>query len=247
MCGFIYNVTDYPLLLPLFEIAGYDPNEISDIIQQPHLRPTDKVLTLVPTRNGPRLLGSTWWLATNPDGSVNTSLTSFNSKSAKVGKSPLHLQKPRSLRSVVIGTGFSEWQPIYKGEMSHSECLRRGLDASKLQPSRKVQHLIEHTQSPLMLFAAVSKLRVDTEGAAQVNTSIITLPPHHGFIDINAKSFPLILRPSELVNWLNPLTPYSDFNSLFSMDTFRDSFKVSQVSTDSIEESASVKHPPNNN
>jgi putative SOS response-associated peptidase YedK len=246
MCGFIYNVTDFPLLLPLFEIAGYNPAEISDIIQKPFLRPTDTVLTLSPSRSGPKFMGSTWWLATNPNGSVNTSITSFNSKSSKVGKSPLHLQKPRSIRSIVVGSGFCEWQPIYKGEMKFSECIRKGLDPSKLPISRKVQHLIEPTESPLMLFGAVSKLRINLQGLPQVNTSIITLPPHDGFMDIHSKSFPLILRDSELLDWLNPLKPYSDFDNLLSMASFRDSFSVSQVSSDFSVKKIVLNIPPDN-
>lgn len=244
MCGFIYNVTDYPLLLPLFEIAGYSPEEISDIIQQPFLRPTDKVLTLAPTRLGPKLMGSTWWLATNPDGSVNTSITSFNSKASKVGISPLHLQKPRSVRSVIVGSGFCEWQPIYKGEMKYSDCIRNGLDPSKVQIARKVQHLVEPTGQPLMLFGAVSKLRINSQGLPQVNTSIITLPPHEGFMDIHAKSFPLTLRDNELLDWLNPLKPYSEFSHLLTMESFRDSFDVSKVSADFSEKNFVIKLPP---
>ena len=232
MCGYIYNVTDYPLLLPLFEIAGYQPDEISDIIRYPHLRPTDKVLTMVPSKAGPKLMGSTWWLATHPDGSVNSKITSFNSKSSKVGKSPLHVQKPRSVKSIVIGSGFCEWQPIYKGELKYSDCISMGLDSKKMQPTRKVQHLIEPATEGLMLFGAVSKLRLDQHGNPQVNTSIITLPPHNEFLDIHAKSFPLILRPSEILDWIDPNKPFSDFEPLLTMDACRDTFRVSKVSSD---------------
>jgi putative SOS response-associated peptidase YedK len=83
-----------------------------------------------------------------------------------------------------------------------------------------------------MLFGAVSKLRLDPQGNPQVNTSIITLPPHTDFLDIHAKSFPLILKPDEIVDWINPNKPFSDFTPLLSMETFREPFRVSKVSSD---------------
>jgi putative SOS response-associated peptidase YedK len=229
MCGFIYNVNDFPLLEPLLDIAGYDESEIREIIREHYLRPTDTVLNLVPSRTGPRLLGATWWLATNPDGSVNTKYSTFNSRAGKLSSSPLHTQGPRSIRSITPVSGFCEWQPIFKGDLKYSQ-LPGVKPGQKLpMPVRKKQHLIQRQDSPLMLLASVSKLRIDAFGKPKVNTSIITLPPHHQFLDIHHKSFPLVLNQDEIHEWLDPAIPLSRFQHLLDQDSFRHKFEVTEV------------------
>jgi putative SOS response-associated peptidase YedK len=229
MCGFIYNVNDFPLLEPLLDIAGYDEQEIRDIIRQQYLRPTDTVINMVPSRTGPRLLGATWWLATHPDGSVNTRYSTFNSKAGKLTSSPLHTQKPRSIRSIIPASGFCEWQPIFKGDHLYTDILGDSQPAQLPPIARKQQCLIQQTDTSLMLLASVSKLRLDKEGLPRVNTSVITLPPHREFLDIHHKSFPLILNLSEIEQWLDPTIPTSEFNELLHQTTFRQDFTVTQV------------------
>lgn len=232
MCGFLYNVTELPLLEPLLDIAGYDEDEISDIIQRDQLRPTDTVINLVPTRSGPRLMGATWWLATNADGSLNTKLATFNSKAEKLLTSPLHLGKPKSIRSVVVAQGFCEWQPLYKGGLTFSQLPVDAEDAKKLKPERKVRHLIQMKDTPIMLLGAVSKLRLNAIGKPVINTSVITLPPHADFADIHAKSFPLVLNINELVDWLDPAVPLTKFSKLLAQTTFRQYFSALPVDKD---------------
>lgn len=229
MCGFIYNVSDFPLLEPLLDIAGYDENDIKDIIREKYLHPTDIVINLVPSRTGPRLLGATWWLATKPDGSPDPKYASFNSKAGKLMTSPMHTRPPRSIRSVVPASGFCEWQPVFKGGLTYTSLP--GVTAGmKLPPViQKKQFLIEQQDTPLMLLGSVSKLRVDLDGQPRVNTSVITLPPHDGFLDIHHKSFPLVLNPDELEAWLDPAIPHSEFNHLFEQTTFRQSFTATEV------------------
>lgn len=229
MCGFIYNVNSFPLLEPILQIAGYDEDEIRDIVNHKTRRPTEKVLTVVPSRSGPRLLASTWWLASDEHGIPDTKVTSFNARAAKVGKSPLHTAKPKSQRSLVLARGFCEWQPVYAGQLLHSELVQKGLDPLALKPKRSQQTLIKHTNCNLMLLAAVSKLRVATNGEPIVNTAIITLPPHEGFIDIHRKSFPLVLRQSEIAKWLDPSIDWSEFDALLSLQSFRDDFTAVPV------------------
>ena len=232
MCGFIYNVNDFPLLEPLLDIAGYDEAEIRDIIQHQYLRPTDTVINLIPTRQGPRLQGATWWLATNADGKPDTSMATFNSKAGKLATSYLHRSKPRSVRSVVLARGFCEWQPIYKGGLLYSQ-LPFSAGSNKLPtPERKQQYLIEQPNQPLMLLASVSKLRIDQNGQPRVNTSIITLPPHRQFVDIHHKSFPLILAQHEIQQWLDPSLPMNQFESLFQQTEFRMNFSATPVDAD---------------
>lgn len=164
MCGFIYNVNSFPLLEPILQIAGYDEDEIRDILNHKARRPTEKVLTLVPSRSGPRLLGSTWWLASDEHGTPDTKITSFNARAAKVGKSPLHIAKPKSQRSIVLASGFCEWQPIYAGQLLHNDLMQKGLDPLALKPRRTQQTLIKLPNNSLMLLAAVSKLRIGPNG-----------------------------------------------------------------------------------
>lgn len=229
MCGFIYNVNDFPLLEPLLDIAGYDEQEIRDIIRNRYLRPTDTVINLVPSRNGLRLLGATWWLATRPDGSVDTRYNTFNAKAGKLATSPMHTRKPRSIRSVIPVSGFCEWQPIYQGGLLQSELPKTADVKSQLKPERKVQHLITQVDSPLIFLGAVSKLRLTEQGQPRVNTAVITLPPHSSFADIHDKSFPLVLRQGELQPWLDPSLSWAQFDNLLTMNQFRDDFAARAV------------------
>jgi len=229
MCGFIYNVNNFPLLEPLLDIAGYDESEIREIIRQQYLRPTNTVINLVPSRTGPRLLGATWWLATNPDGSVNPKYSTFNSKAGKLASSPLHTQHHRSFRSIIPASGFCEWQPYFKGNYLYSQL--KGIEQASRLPTitRKQQCLIQTNDDSLMLLASVSKLRVDENRMPKVNTSVITLPPHPEFIDIHHKSFPLILRLDEVDRWLDPKIPMTEFDHLFNLTNVRQEFKVTEV------------------
>ncbi|EAR10167.1 SOS response-associated peptidase family protein [Reinekea blandensis] len=224
MCGFIYNVNDFPLLEPLLDIAGYDEAEIRDIIRNRYLRPTDTVINLIPSRTGPRLLGATWWLATRADGSIDNRYNTFNAKAGKLTTSPMHTQHPRSIRSVVPAQGFCEWQPVYKGGRLYSQLPGQPKPSALPKPERKIQHLITQPDEGLMLLAAVSKLRLDEQGNPKVNTAVITLPPHQAFQDVHHKSFPLVLRPEELTRWLDPKQPWSEFDDLLNLDWFRDAF-----------------------
>ena len=229
MCGFIYNVNDFPLLEPLLDIAGYDEAEIRDIIRNRYLRPTDTVINLIPSRTGLRLLGATWWLATRADGSIDTRYNTFNAKAGKLTTSPLHTQRPRSIRSVVPASGFCEWQPVYKGGRLFSQLPGQPNLSALPKPERKIQHLITEPGNNLMLLAAVSKLRLNEQDDPMVNTAIITLPPHQSFQDVHHKSFPLVLRPEELTAWLDPKQPWSEFDELLHLERFRDTFIAQPV------------------
>jgi putative SOS response-associated peptidase YedK len=229
MCGFIYNVNDFPLLEPLLDIAGYDESEIRDIIKNQYLRPTDTVINLVPSRNGPRLLGATWWFATLPNGDINTKYSTFNSKAGKLANSSMHNQTPKSMRSIIPATGFCEWQPIFKGGLLYTQ-LPGIQPGSKLPtPERKKMFLIEQSDQPIMYLASVSKLRLASDGKPKVNTSVITLPPHTDFLDIHHKSFPLVLNKDEVAHWLDPKTPLVEFNHLLGMNDFRQTFTAKEV------------------
>ena len=232
MCGFLYNVSDFPLLAPLLDIAGYDEREIRNIIGPKQLRPTDTLLNLVPSRHGLRLLGATWWLATQADGSPNAKWATFNARAGKLATSTLHLSAPRSIRTVVVASGFCEWQPIYKGDLLHSQLPGIATATRLPKASRKQQFLIERSDSPLLLLGAVSKLRVDSAGRPKVNSAIITLPPHADFVDIHHKSFPLVLNPDELIDWLNPSLPIGHFDKLLGQTSFRQSFRLTPVDAD---------------
>lgn len=229
MCGFIYNVSDFPLLEPLLDIAGFDEKDIRDIIRNRYLHPTDTVINLVPSQSGPRLLGATWWLATRPDGSTDPRYHSFNAKAGKLTSSPMHTRSPRSVRSVVPVSGFCEWQPIYKGGLLNSELPETGPEGRLPKPERKQQFLITQPDQPLMYLGSVSKLRVNTDGTPRVNTAVITLPPHEAFTDIHNKSFPLVLRQEEILHWLDPHAPWSEFSALLNLTDFRDRFDARAV------------------
>lgn len=229
MCGFIYNVNDFPLLEPILDIAGYDEDEIRDIIRNKYLHPTDTIINLVPSRTGPRLMGGTWWLAINTEGEPDPKYASFNSKVSKLANSPLHTRRPRSVRSVVLASGFCEWQPTFKGGYKYTELQALGTIEKLPQVIKKQQYLIEQEGSPLMLLGGVSKLRVTNSGQPKVNTSVITLPPHESFLDIHYKSFPLILNIEELSDWLNPSIPLSEFSYLTELKDFRMTFTAKAV------------------
>lgn len=229
MCGFIYNVNDFPLLEPLLDIAGYDEDSIREIIREQYLRPTATVINLVPTRTGPQLLPATWWLATKPDGSPDPRYASFNSRAGKLLTSPLHTKPPRSIRSIVVARGFCEWQPIYKGGYTYTQ-LPGVANAQRLPtPVKKLQMLIEPENKGLLLLGAVSKLRLTPEGQPKINTAVVTLPPHPDFLDVHHKSFPLVIKHSELTDWLNPKKPTQDFLHLFEQTHVRENFTVTPV------------------
>ncbi len=228
MCGFIYNVNNFPILQPLLEISGYNEQHIREIIQSRHLHPTDTVLNLVPSRQGLRILPATWWLATNDDGSVNHQLTTFNAKSTRLASAPLHLSKPRSIRTVVLASGFCEWQPIFSNGRLLSELtdIERN---NNTKPIAKQPYLITQAHEGLMLLAAVSKLRLDSTGKPKINTAIVTLPTHAEFSDIHHKSFPLILELSEIKDWLNPKIETNDFKQILNLNHFRQPYTATPV------------------
>lgn len=222
MCGFIYNVTSFPLLEPLFDIAGYEEETIREILTKPFLRPTDTVLNLVPTRSGAQIMPATWWLATDVNGNINPKVTSFNAQSRRLSIAKIHQQKPRSIRSVVLASGFCEWQPVVL-----QEDLLEG--AASKKGSQKRQMLIELNGSNLMIMGAVSKLRLKPDGSPQINTAVITLPPHPDFAHIHEASFPLLLRKSELADWLNPDIPLEHFSDLLATTQLRMDIDVTNV------------------
>jgi len=211
MCSFIYNVKNFQMLEPLLEVADYSESEIREIIRNKHIRPTDKVLNLVPSKRGPRILAASWWLATHQNGSLNRNLTTFNSRAGKLATSPLHISSPRSIRSVIIASGFCEWQPIFKDGLLYSQIGGINRKEKLQKPTAKQQFLIESNNSGPLLLGAVSKLRLNNDGTPRVNTSVITLPPRSSFIDIHHKSFPLTLNHNELDKWLDPSVPMSSF------------------------------------
>ncbi|TCS38918.1 SOS response-associated peptidase family protein [Reinekea marinisedimentorum] len=224
MCGFIYNVASFPLLEPLFDIAGYEEEQIREILTKQFLRPTDTVLNLIPTRSGPFIMPATWWLATGADGKINPKVTSFNAQSRRLTTAKIHQQKPRSIRSVVLASGFCEWQPI-----TIQDDL---LDGAVSKTIQKKQMLIELSDSKLMLMGAVSKLRLKADGTPQVNTAVITLPTHPDFATIHEQSFPLLLHASELTDWLNPELPMEHFSQLLLTTELRMDIEITHVDRD---------------
>lgn len=67
MCRAIYNVNDHPALPGILSEAGYTQEEIEDILGNVvnlklELRPTDRVLSLVPTKEGHQVMSAVWWL-----------------------------------------------------------------------------------------------------------------------------------------------------------------------------------------
>ncbi|WP_127555383.1 SOS response-associated peptidase family protein [Saccharospirillum alexandrii] len=228
MCGAINNVSDFPLLDPLLGLAGYSEAEIRSVLNKRECRPTDDVLALVPTKLGPRLMAATWWLKLDPDTLLpDTRWNTFNCRSSQILKSPLHQMAPRSYRAVVITDGFYEWQPRYAGGRLYSD-----LSAEEQQhlprPQSKQRHWI-HRPGELMLLGALCKHWLDAEGNPKVSVGVITLPPHPAFLDVHAKSFPLVLRPEELEDWVNPRLRHEQFGSLFVQTEVRVDVEVQAI------------------
>jgi len=220
MCGAIYNVTDFPLLEPILGMAGYSESEIEKVLGKKECRPTDSVLAMVPTREGPRLMPATWWLKLDqrtlkPD----TRWATFNCRSDHILTSKLHTIPPKSFRSIVVANGFFEWQPVYSGGRLFTD-LTEAEQAKPPKPIRKQRYLV-HTPGQLMLLGALCKHWLDEAGQPKVSTGIITLPPHPRFLDVHHKSFPLVLKPEELEAWLNPKVEHSAFEALFGVTDVR--------------------------
>ncbi len=63
MCGAIYNVNDHPALPGILSEAGYTREEIEKILgtvvnPKRELRPTDRVLSMVPTKEGHQVMSA---------------------------------------------------------------------------------------------------------------------------------------------------------------------------------------------
>lgn len=241
MCGELFNVNDYPGLPGILSGAGYTPEQIDAILGRPRdgserttvpmsplrkqLRPTDPVLALVPTRQGPRLMPATWWLMLDAATLKPSRWSSFNCRSDRVFDSPMHRNKPPSYRSVVIAQGFVEWQPIFSGGRLWSQ-LTETEQANAPKPIAKQRYLIQRPDGRPMIFGAFCKHWLDAEQQPLVSTGIITLRSHAQFTDIHQQSFPLVLFDDELADWLNPKIPTERFADLLTMTAVREPFDV---------------------
>lgn len=169
-----------------------------------------------------------WWLKLDkvtlkPD----TKWATFNCQSRHILSSKLHSIPPKSYRSVVLASGFFEWQPIYPDGLLYSE-LSREQQKTPPKPMAKQRFLI-HQPGKVMLMAAMCKHWLDHDGQPLVSTGTITLPPHPAFLDIHSKSFPLLLNRDELDAWLDPHTPHEVFEPLFHTTDFRQEFEAVPV------------------
>lgn len=234
MCGAIYNINDHPGLPGLLSELGYSREEIERITgtlvdARPELRPTDPVLSLIPTKSGAKVMAATWWLKLDqatlqPD----TRWATFNCQSRRILNSKLHSIPPRSYRSVVFARGFFEWQPVYSGGRYFSSLS----DEEQQRPPRPIskQRYLIHNSGHIMLLAAMCKHWLDAQGQPVVSTGIITLPPHPDFQDIHHKSFPLILTKDELSRWLDPAIPSDGYRELFNTIGYRQTLEAVAVS-----------------
>jgi len=245
MCGALKNVIEMPVLPPILTELGYSEEEIKDILNLPgrkkkEARPTDPVLSLIPTRTGPKLMNATWWLKLHNDTlEPDTQWSTFNCRSTQLLSSPLHKIPPKSYRSIVIAEGFYEWQPIYQGGVLYS-----GLsEEEKKKPPKPVskQKYLIHKPGQLMFLAAMCKHWVDDDGNAKASTGVITLPPHPAFSDIHHKSFPLVIKDEELSDWLDRTMPTEHFEPLFNLTDVREPFEA--IVADEPELLGTDQHP----
>lgn len=233
MCGAINNVNEHPLLPGILSELGYSQEEIEEIINlrlspKRELRPTDRLLSVVPTKGGREVMSAVWWLKLDKESlKPDTRWATFNCQSRRLLTSKIHKIQPRSYRSVVFARGFFEWQPIYPGGR-----LFTGLSKEEQQkppkPVAKHRHLI-HQPGKIMLLAAMCKHWLDQAGQPLVSTGTITLPPHPDFLDIHYKSFPLVLDWDELDTWLDPDIPHEHFEHLFNHTTYRQELEAVPV------------------
>lgn len=238
MCGAIYNVNDHPALPGVLSELGYSQDEIDRItgtmIKRRDLRPTDPVLGLIPTKQGKEVMQAVWWLKLDRESlKPDTKWATFNSRSRSILSSKLHTIPPKSYRSIVFARGFFEWQPVYPGGLLHTE-LSEEEQQKPPKPMAKHRFLI-HQPGKVMLLGALCKHWLHEDGRPLVSTSIITLPPHPGFLDIHAKSFPLVLNWDELDTWLDPKTQHEAFTHLFNSNTFREEFEAIPVDEPNFE------------
>lgn len=239
MCGAIYNVNDHPALPGILSEAGYTQEEIEDILgnvvnPKRELRPTDRVLSLVPTKEGRQVMSAVWWLKLDKQTlKPDTQWASFNCQSRRILTSKMHTIPPRSYRAVVFARGFFEWQPIYPGGRLYT-ALTPDEQKKPLKPIAKHRYLI-HDPDKIMLLAAMCKHWVGPDGEPVVSTGVITLPPHPDFLDIHYKSFPLELQQNELDRWLDKSIPHEEFEPLFKLTDYRRSLEAVPVNEPAFE------------
>ncbi|MEX1215974.1 SOS response-associated peptidase family protein [Saccharospirillum sp.] len=239
MCGAIYNASDHPALPGLLSAAGYTRAEIDAVLgtvvyTKRELRPTDRVLSLVPTKAGKRVMSAVWWLKLdNETLKPDTQWASFNCQSRRILTSKMHSIPPRSYRAVVFARGFFEWQSIYPGGRLFT-ALTPDEQKKPPRPIAKHRYLI-HDPGKIMMLAAMCKHWVGPDGEAMVSTGVITLPPHPDFLDIHYKSFPLVLQPDELAGWLDKSRPHKSFEPLFNLTDYRHSLEAVPVNEPAFE------------
>jgi putative SOS response-associated peptidase YedK len=236
MCGAIYNVNDHPGLPGLLSDLGYTQDEINEITgtmvsDQRELRPTDKVLSLIPTKAGAKVMPATWWLKLDENTlEPDTRWATFNCQSRRILTSKMHSIAPRSYRSVVFARGFFEWQPVYANGRMFTDLSPQEQQRTP-KPLGKQRFLI-HSAGEIMMLAALCKHWLDSEGRPLASTGTITLPPHPDFLDIHHKSFPLILNRDELDQWLDPAVPNEAYEELFTTTTYRQTLEAVAVTDD---------------
>lgn len=239
MCGALYNVNDHPALPGILSEAGYTREQIEDILgrvvnPKRELRPTDRVLSLVPTKSGPQVMSAVWWLKLDTQTLLpDTQWATFNCQSLRILTSKMHTIAPRSYRAVVFARGFFEWQPIYPGGRLFT-ALTPDEQKRPPRPIAKHRYLI-HDQGKIMMLAAMCKHWIGPEGEPLVSTGVITLPPHPDFLDIHYKSFPLVLQPGEIDGWLDKNIPHKKFEPLFNLTDYRHSLEAVPVNEPAFE------------
>lgn len=154
-------------------------------------------------------------------------ITSFNCQSRHLFTSKLHSIPPPSYRAVILAEGFFEWQPRYPGDRLFSQLSPQ----KQAKPPKSIakQRFLIHKPGDVLYMAAMCKHWVTPSGEPLVSAGSITLPPHPAFLDIHAKSFPLLLNKSELDNWLDPKIPLEAFKDLFEITSFRQALEAVAV------------------
>ncbi len=239
MCGSISNVTDHPLLPWILTELGYSVEEIERIIglrpnSKRDLRPTDRVLSIIPTKGGGEVMPAVWWLKLDKDTlKPDTKWATFDCQLRRLLTSKIHTIPPRSYRSVVLVEGFFEWQPVFSGGRLYTE-LSEEEQQKPPKPIAKHRYLI-HQPGKIMLLGAMCKHWLDQSGQPLASTGVITLPPHPSFLDIHSKSFPLVLNWDELDTWLDPKIPHDHFEPLFNLTSFRQELEAVPVNDTDFE------------